>query len=155
MSFVRSVQEPDPAFFDHVSFYKGQLFDRPLNYLIDQCNKLCSLFPCLLLVLLMPPINACCVCMVLRRSARVVESGSCWRNFQGTRLVGIVEAPHLHQFQQLRFDWIELLSFLSSITSILEVLLCHWSSDFRSLLSAALDFQSLRLLSLLDRKSVG
>ena len=82
MSFVRSVQEPDPAFFDHVSFYKGQLFDRPLNYLIDQCSKLCSLFPCLLLVLLMPPINACCVCMALRRSVRIVESGSCWRNFQ-------------------------------------------------------------------------
>ena len=97
----------------------------------------------------MPPINACCVCMVLRRSARVVEKWKLLKKFQGTRLVGIVEAPHLHQFQQLRFDWIELLSFLSSITSILEVLLYHWSSDLRSLLSTALDFQSLRLLNLL------
>ena len=80
MSFVRSVQEAHSAFFDHVSFYKGQLFDRPLNYLIDQCSKLCSLFPCLLLVLLMPPINACCVCMVLRRSAlRTIQSCRKWK----------------------------------------------------------------------------
>jgi hypothetical protein len=96
MSFVRSVQEAHSTFFDHVSFYKGQLFDRPLNYLIDQCSKLCSLFPCCLLVLLVPPINACCVCMTLRRvfKEQATEIDRNWqRNLIDNFFAGYARVP--------------------------------------------------------------